>query len=37
MSEARSVFSEVCVSCIAIGIAIISVMLLAIMIWTQVI
>lgn len=36
MSEARNVFTEVCVSCVLIGIGIISVISLAILIWTQV-
>jgi len=36
MSEARNVFTEVCVSCVLIGIGIVSVVSLAILIWTQV-
>lgn len=36
MSEARNVFTEVCVSCVLIGVGIISVISLAILIWTQV-
>jgi hypothetical protein len=36
MSEARNVFTEVCVSCVLIGIGILSVISLAILIWTQV-
>lgn len=35
MSEAKNVFSEICISCLLIAIGIISVVSLAVMIWTQ--
>lgn len=35
MSEARNVFSEVCISCVLIAIGIVSVVSMAVLIWNQ--
>lgn len=37
LSEAKNIFSKVCVSCVLIGIAIVSAVSLAVIIWTQLI
>ena len=36
MSDTKNILSEICVSCILIGIGIVSVISLAILIWTHV-
>ncbi len=35
MSEARNVFSEVCITCVAIGVGLVAVITLAVLVWTQ--
>ena len=37
MSEVRNVFSKVCLSCVLIGIAIVSVVSITVIVWTQII
>ena len=37
MSEAKNILSDVCVSCVLIGIGVVSVVSMAILIWAQLI